>query len=455
MLVIAILASFVSFLDSSVVTVALPAIDEELGGGIATQQWVVDAYLITLSSLILIAGSLSDVYGRLGVLRIGLIGFGITSIACAIAPTAEVLIFARGAQGIAGALLVPSSLAIILSNFDGAAQAKAIGLWTGWTSASTLFGPVLGGVFVDLLSWRLVFWINVLPIALTLVLLARLTQKDQRRAGTRIDWAGAVLGVLGIGLPVFALIEQGRFGWQSPVIWGSLIAGILFFAAFIWRERTARQPMMPLSLFSVRNFAVGNLSTLFVYGALSLGMFVVSLYLQQGLGYPATLAGAALLPATVLLALLSSRFGALSGTRGPRLFMAVGPMIGGVGFLLMITASTGGPYWLTVLPGVLVFGLGLSITVAPLTAAILGAIPSTESGVASAVNNAVSRLAGLITTALVGLIAGGALNDPDSFVRGVIFAAGLLIVGGIISAMGISNKALAQHAAASTSAAAS
>lgn len=212
-LAIAILASFVAFLDGSVVNVALPAISRELGGGLSTQQWVVDAYLITLGALILVAGSLSDVYGRLVVIRVGLWGFGITSLLCALAPNAEILIVSRGLQGIAGALLVPSSLAIIMSTFRGVAQAKAIGSWTAWTSAAFIAGPVVGGLFVDMVSWRLVFAINLLPIALTILLLLRVEQKDVRDRETRIDFGGAALAIVGVGGPVFALIEQGNFGW--------------------------------------------------------------------------------------------------------------------------------------------------------------------------------------------------------------------------------------------------
>ena len=260
-LAIAILASFVSFLDGSVVQVALPAIQRELGGGLSTQQWVVDAYLITLGALILLAGSLSDVYGRIVILRIGLIGFGVASIACFAAQNPEMLIAARAVQGIAGALLVPSSLALILSNFSGAAQAKAIGQWTAFTSVAFIAGPLLGGVFVDVLSWRYIFAINVLPIAVALVLLAVLKQKDVRKTGVSIDYPGAVLGIIGLGLPVFALIEQGNLGWASPLIWGSMTIGLLAFAAFLWREKVAKQPMMPLGLFRVRNFAVGNFTT--------------------------------------------------------------------------------------------------------------------------------------------------------------------------------------------------
>jgi EmrB/QacA subfamily drug resistance transporter len=435
---IAVLASFVAFLDGSVINVALPAIVEELGGGLSVQQWVVDAYLITLGSLILLAGSLSDVLGRIVILRIGLIGFGVTSLFCALAPTAELLIVSRGLQGIAGALLVPSSLALILSSFRGAEQSKAIGQWTAWTSSAFLAGPLLGGLFVDLLSWRWVFAINVLPIAVTLWMLVLLGQKDVRVKGVRIDVLGAVLCVLGLGGPVFALIEQANFGWGHPAVYLPLVLGLACFAGFLWRQRVAAQPLMPLGLFRVRNFWAGNLATTLVYAALSIGGFVIVLFLQQTAGFPATLAALAMLPMTILNILLASRFGALSGRFGPRWFMTGGPIVAGIGYLLMLGAGENVNYWTQLLPGVLLFGVGLSATVAPLTSAILGSIPAEQSGIGSAVNNAVSRVAGLVAIALAGVIVGETV-DVDGFHRGVLATAVLLILGGLVSAVGIRN----------------
>ena len=437
-LLIAILASFVSFLDGTVVNVALPAIQRELGGGLVTQQWVVDAYLITLGSLILVAGSLSDVFGRIVVLRVGLIGFGAASLAIAAAPDPLFLVIARGVQGIAGALLVPSSLALITSTFRGPAQARAIGTWTGATTAAMLVGPVLGGVFVDLVSWRLVFLINVLPIAVTLWFLAILHRHDERRPDASVDWLGAVLCTAGLGGAVFALIEQERLGWASPAIWGPLAGGILALAGFVLRQHRARNPMMPLGLFRVRNFWAGNLATWFVYGALGLNGLVLGVYLQQGAGLPATLAGLASLPSTIIMIVFSSRVGTWSGKIGPRLFMTVGPLIMASGVALLLTVSKDFDYWTQVLPSVVLFGIGLTITVAPLTSAILGAIDPARSGIASAINNAVARVAGLIAVATLGVITGGAL-DLGGFHRAALVTAVLLAVGGVISVAGIRN----------------
>ena len=435
---IAILASFVSFLDGSVINVALPAIAHDLGGGLTTQQWVVDAYTITLGSLILLAGSLSDVFGRIVILRVGLIGFGATSLLCSIALNPEMLIISRGLQGIAAALLVPSSLALITSNFEGAARSKAIGQWTAGTTIAFLMGPLLGGVIVDTIGWRWIFVVNVFPITATLVLIAVLHQRDVRAMGVRIDVLGAILCVLGLGGPVYALIEQGHYGWSSPLILVPFFGGILCFAGFIWRQATARQPLMPLSLFAVRNFRIGNVATFFVYAGLSLGGFIVVVFLQQVAGWPATLAALALLPMSILNISLSSWFGGLAGRYGPRWFMGFGPIVGGVGYLLMLSANADVDYWTELLPGIILFSIGLSATVAPLTAAILGSISETQSGIGSAVNNAVSRVAGLISVAFIGVIVGPVL-DTTGFHRVLVVTAALLIIGGTVSAIGIQN----------------
>lgn len=438
-LAIAILASFVSFLDGTVVTVALPAIAAELGGGLTTQQWVYDAYLITLGALILVAGSLSDVFGRVRILRIGLIGFGLASIAIAAAPSAMFLIIARAVQGVAGALLVPSSLALITAVFPERERGRAIGIWTGATTVAMLLGPVLGGAFVDLASWRFVFLINVLPIGATLWLLAIRRSGSVQRRHRRVDWPGAVLCSAGLGAGVFALIEQPRFGWSSPVIWVTLSAGVSALAGFVVRQRFAAAPMMPLSMFRVRNFWAGNLETAFVYAALSLNGFVLAVYLQQGAGLSATLAGLATLPSTVLMIVLSPRIGTLATRLGPRVFMGTGPVAMAIGSLLLLTVSTEFSYLTQVLPGVVLFGLGLSLTVSPLTSTILDAIEPDSAGIASAVNNAVSRVAGLLAVAALGALIGGSL-DLGGFHRSAVVVAALMTIGGAIGFLGIRNR---------------
>lgn len=399
----AILASFVSFLDSSVVNVALPAIRRDLGGGLATQQWIVDSYLLSLGSLILIAGSLSDLYGRKRILVAGLVGFLVASLACAVAPNVGILIAARFVQGIFGALLVPSSLALIMSNFRGDAAGRAIGTWTAWSGTSAVFGPVLGGFLVSAASWRWVFAINVLPIAVTLVLLRMLDPEEHQPKG-RVDWWGATLCAFGLAGPVFALIDQPSRGWGDPVIWAPLAGGLIMLAAFVVWEWRCPHPMLPLGLFRNRNFTVGNLATPAIYAGLSALIFVLVVSLQQVAGWSALAAGFAFVPVTIATFVLSPRAGALAGRFGPRLFMGLGPLIGAAGVLLMLRVDAEPNYWVDLLPPVLLFSIGLGLTVAPLTAAVLGDVPAEESGIASAVNNAVARVAGLVAVAFVGAI---------------------------------------------------
>ena len=437
-LVISILASFVAFLDGSVVNVALPAIVRNLGGGLRVQQWVVDAYLLTLGSLILLAGSLSDLFGRKRILVSGLIGFGIASLVCAIAPSSSILIIARAFQGLAGALLVPSSLALIISSFSGAAQGKAIGIWTAWTGISFIIGPLLGGFLVDSFSWRYIFAINVIPIAVCLYLIKQLQIAD-RKSKIKLDYIGAMLCSFGLFGTVFALIEQSNYGWSSLIILAPFISGILLLIGFVIYESKITSPMVPLSLFKIRNFSAGNISTIVIYGGLSVATFLIVIFLQQVAGYSAFNAGLSLLPVTIIMFLLSPRFGKLAGKFGPRLFMSAGPIIGGCGFLLMLRVGAKVDYPTQLLPGVLVFALGLSMTVAPLTAAVLGSIEKSHSGIASAVNNAIARIAGLVAIAVIGVIVGNKLNLAG-FHQAITFTAILLMVGGLVSLVGIKNN---------------
>ncbi|WP_342344046.1 MFS transporter [Agromyces archimandritae] len=437
-LVVAIVVSFIAFLDGAVINVALPAIERELGGGLTLQQWAVDAYLLTLGSLILLAGSLSDSFGRVRIIVAGLAVFGIASVAAALAPDGVLFVLARGVQGIGGALLVPSSLALIISTFPQAEQSRAIGRWTAWTTAAFLIGPLLGGVLVDLVSWRLVFWINVLPIAAAFWLVRGLDAEARPEARARIDWVGAVLGVVGLGGTVFALIEQGRWGWASPGVWVPLVVGVAGLAAFLWWEARSPAPMLPLSLFRARNFVVGNLSTFFVYAGFSLGPFAITIFLQEVAGFSATAAGLATLPPTVLMVLLGSVFGSWAGRIGPRLFMFAGPLLFAAGFLWTLQVHEPVDYWVQFLPGIVLFGLGMSVTVAPLTAAILGAVDPARAGIGSAVNNAISRIAGLLAIAGIGLVAGTGL-DVGGYQRTAVATAVLLTIGGIVSGIGIRN----------------
>lgn len=435
-LVVASLASFAAFLDGSAVNVALPAISGELGGGLSSQQWVVDAYLLSLGAFILLAGSLSDAFGRRRVLLTGLIGFGLTSVACAIAPTVETLILMRGLKGVFGALLVPSSLALILDAFTAEKQNRAIGIWTAFTSIASIAGPALGGVLVDSLSWRWVFGINVLPIALGVVLAHRLERDPPRSSAAHVD-VGALLGVAGLGLPVFVLIEQPRFGWDSPIIVGALVVGLLSLVGFVaWEFRTS-QPMLPMEIFRARNFSVGNVATFFVYAGLSLGTFALAVFLQQSAGYSATMTGLAMVPSSLVLIGLSAYIGRLSGRVGARLLMGAGPVIASGGFALMLAITDDADYFTHVLPAVLAFGLGMAVTVAPLTATILGAVEPAHAGIASATNNAVSRIAGLIAVALAASLGGSVDIDLESFHRLVTASAIAMLIGGVISAVGI------------------
>jgi EmrB/QacA subfamily drug resistance transporter len=434
---IAILASAVAILDGTIVNVALPAIGRELGGGLSAQQWVVNAYLITLSACILLAGSLSDLFGRIKILRWGLIGFGIASLLCAIAPNTLSLIVARGIQGVAAALLVPSSLALIIDTFKGKAQGQAIGRWTAATSVSVILGPLLGGLLVDAGSWRFVFAINVIPIALALWLM-RLMPRGDKTSSASVDIRGAALCTAGLLLTTYALVEQGHLGWSHPFIWLSGVFGLTLLAAFVWYERRTASPMLPLKLFAIRNFAAGNLATLAVYAGLSLATFVLVIFLQQVAGYSATQAGLVLLPASLMMIALSGRFGALAGKFGPRLFMTLGPIVAGIGFLTMVRVGSPVAFWSELFPGVLLFGLGLSTTVAPLTAAVLGDVDTAHAGIASAINNAVARIAGLLAIAAAGLIVGSAIS-LEGFHHGVIAMAILLIGGGVVSYIGIRN----------------
>jgi EmrB/QacA subfamily drug resistance transporter len=451
-----ILGSTVVFLDATVVNVALPAISDDLGAGLAGQQWVVEAYMLTMVALLLVGGSLGDQFGRKRMFVAGLLAFGFTSALCALAPTEEFLIAARALQGVAGALLVPGSLALVAAAFEGEARGRAVGTWTAWTGIATVFGPAGGGALIELISWRAIFWVNLPLVAATvLVTLRGVQESSDPDAFPGIDWSGIGLSALGLGGPVFALIEQPTHGWSDPLVWVPLVGGIACFALFLLREARARQPMLDLALFRIRNFAVANLTTLAAYAGLIGGLFFVGLFLQQVVGYSALEAGLATTPISILLFVLSPRFGRLASGVGPRLPMTVGPIVAGLGLLAMLRIEADTDYLADVLPAVIVFGLGLSATVAPLTATVLDSVEERQVGIASGVNNGVSRVAGLLAIAVLGAVisaqfaadapgvSGGPLTAaaPDAstaaFHLGCLIAGALLILGGIAAGIGI------------------
>jgi EmrB/QacA subfamily drug resistance transporter len=404
-LVACILGTAMVFIDGTVVNVALPAIERDLGGGLAGQQWTSNAYLVTLGSLLLIGGSLGDLFGERRVFSIGVVGFGVTSVLCALAPTIEVLVAGRALQGVAGALLTPAALAVIVSNFPSDERGRAIGTWTAWAGVGTVFGPVLGGQLVDVASWRWVFALNVPLVVVTLLLILRVVPAARPRpADARVDAVGAALCALGLSGFTFGLIEQPLRGWSDPSVFLPLVLGALLLALFLLWEARTPSPMLPLGLFRNHNFAIGNIETFCMYAGLSLLFFFLVLFLQQVAGYDALEAGTATIPVTVVMFTLSSRMGALADKHGPRFFMGVGPLTAAVGLLLILRLDADVSYFGELLPSMLLFALGLSMTVAPLTATVLAAADESNAGIASGVNNAIARVAGLVAIAAVGAV---------------------------------------------------
>lgn len=440
-LVACILGSVIVFVDSSVVNVALPAIRRDLGGGLVLQQWVVDAYLLTLGSLLLVGGSLGDLFGERKLFLIGIASFGVISILCAAAPDGTTLILARGLQGIAGAILTPAGLAVIAHTFSGEERGAAIGTWTAWTGIAFVIGPIVGGWLVDHASWRWIFLINMPFAVITFALVMySVPKRDPGETRAKVDFVGGVLCGLGLGGPVFALIEAQRRGWGDPLILATLIGGLVVFSVFLWWERRTPAPMLPLRLFARRNFSFANLETLTVYAGLSTLTFFLVLFLQQLAHYKALTSGYALVPITVVMFFLSPRVGRLSMRYGPRWFMGIGPLIAAAGLLGLIRLKPGFNYWLELLPPLLVFSVGLSLIVAPLTSTVLADAGESDSGLASGINNAVARVAGLLGIAVIGAAIAGPTNlDLSGFRLSMMITAALVACGGIIGLVGIRN----------------
>src|SRR3954454_20935127 len=404
-LLAAIMGSFVVMLDSTVVNVALPAIARDLGGGLAGQQWVVNAYLLVLGALILVGGRLGDVFGERKVFSLGVAGFGATSLLCALAPSIEVLVGARALQGMFGAALTPSALAVIVATFAPEERGTAIGSWTAWTGIAAVAGPLAGGEIIDLASWRWIFAINV-PFVLATLAIIVIAVPRRELGGVRpsVDWLGGVLCALGLAGPVLALIGQPTLGWSSPGVFGPLVAGFALLALFLLHEARTADPMLPLSLFRRRNFAVGNAETFTMYAGLSVLFFFLVLFLQQVAGWSALDAGLATLPTTLVMFALSRYTGRLADRYGPRIFMGGGPLVAAAGLLLMQRVGADPDYVTDLLPALIVFAVGLSLTVAPLTATVLADADQSHAGIASRVNNAIARVAGLLGVAAIGAV---------------------------------------------------
>jgi EmrB/QacA subfamily drug resistance transporter len=421
------IGSSVVILDGTIVNMALPKIASEMHVGFASLQWITDAYLLSLSALILLGGSLGDIFGRKKVYLIGLVGFGVSSLLCAVVPTVELLIAARVLQGVFGALLVPGALAIINTTFTSEGRSQAIGRWTAWSSIAVVLAPFLGGWILGIASWRWIFLINI-PLIVICFVLASVSVRETKDARPRkVDAFGALLVSLGLAGITYGLIEGPPRQWPVSAI-AVLFLGVALSGAFALYEWRSRDPMVQLSLFKSRNFTGSNLMTFLMYGALSGFTFALVIYLQTHMHYSALQAGLSLLPISILLMLFAGKVGRLSAQYGPRFFMTTGPILAGFGMTLLFFLQPGDSYIIGVLPGVILFSIGLTLLVAPLTTTVMSSVSETSSGIASGINNAVSRVAGLIVIALLGL-----LGAAQVYQFSMALCAVLALLGGVIS----------------------